>query len=267
MSILFNDIESCRQWIQVDTSWKDVDVQYNHLRDIAAYTIFALNRNLDPILHKGLPSKIIVCNDPNAGSPLVYGGVDYGSTAVIRLSIQGNFWSQIIFQFAHELGHVFARSWGKHWDNTLKHMWLEESYCGALSILALERAAGVWYEFSVCNHRAYYSSIQIYKENEIKSWHGLKNFNYAEMQQWFLSNKNNIEQGTSLNDHNKPFAYRLYKLMASNPESWRDIISINHKHRKRAISIQDHLDAWSRECQDIGTPGILPSFSKKALLG
>lgn len=62
-------------------------------------------------------------------------------TAWIVVDIETRAWSQLAYQFGHELGHVMCNSWMWKVETTPPCRWLEECLVEAFSIRGLGRLA------------------------------------------------------------------------------------------------------------------------------
>ena len=86
----------------------------------------------------GVSSKkqILICN--TVGSPMCC-ATPCENLHVIKLSAQGDFWCQWVYQFAHEYCHHLVD--GDLSGETAGLMWLEESFCHVSSMLCLDNFA------------------------------------------------------------------------------------------------------------------------------
>lgn len=101
--------------------------------------------------------KLKICNIPERSYPItcpkrmnVLQQEDY----VIYLCHQANYWCQMIYQLAHELGHFFMRCYPE--KHNLK--WLSECLCEMSSIVFLHRSIAFFKYFSP----SYVNSVQGY---------------------------------------------------------------------------------------------------------
>ncbi len=76
----------------------------------------------------------------------------------IYLSVHDTYWSQYVYQFAHELCHVLTRfdRFKGH-----KHKWFEETLCELASLFALHRLAERWVEAPRTQSTRHRSSLRI----------------------------------------------------------------------------------------------------------
>jgi len=72
-----------------------------------------------------------------SGPPAVWLHPDGSNTAWIVVDIGDRDWSQLSYQFGHELGHVSANSWQPHAKPTSPCQWIEEAMVEAFSLRGL----------------------------------------------------------------------------------------------------------------------------------
>ena len=86
--------------------------------------------------------------------------------AWIIVDIGERAWSQLAYQFGHELGHVLANSWQPHAKPTSPCQWLEEAMVEAFSLRGLGRLAESWKQNPPFpDDHAFGNSITEYREN------------------------------------------------------------------------------------------------------
>ena len=115
------------------------------------------------------PSGIRV-EDRMSGPPNIWLHNHPRRIAWIVVDIRGNFWSQLAYQFGHELGHVLANSWGPDSKPRPPCQWLEEDLVEAFSLRGLGKLADSWEERPVFNDAPYANAIRQYRRDEIKNY-------------------------------------------------------------------------------------------------
>jgi hypothetical protein len=90
------------------------------------------------------PDPISVMVEPAACEkdvPMTFPWANERGEVVVRLSVRDRYWAQLAFQFSHELCHVLANPSTWSYD---RFAWIEEAFCEAASIFALQGMATSW---------------------------------------------------------------------------------------------------------------------------
>ena len=105
----------------------------------------------------------ILC-DRGAATPML---ILNRTPIAIRLNVHSTvYWCQVLFQWSHELGHFFTRQHKPRSRLTQMIAWFEETFCEALSNLALEYAADHWSECDLTSQNPdYAAAIRTYLSN------------------------------------------------------------------------------------------------------
>jgi hypothetical protein len=116
------------------------------------------------------PTSLRVDEHPS-GSPAVWLHPDGSSMAWIIVDIGERAWSQLAYQFGHELGHVMANSWQPHARPTSPCQWLEEAMVEAFSLRGLGRLAESWRQDPpFAGDNAFGDAIADYRQNVIAGY-------------------------------------------------------------------------------------------------
>jgi hypothetical protein len=83
------------------------------------------------------PTRLRV-DEHTSGPPAVWLHPDGSTMAWIIVDIGERAWSQLAYQFGHELGHVLASSWQPHAKPKPPCQWLEEAMVEAFSLRGLD---------------------------------------------------------------------------------------------------------------------------------
>jgi hypothetical protein len=89
------------------------------------------------------PTRLRV-DEHTSGLPAVWLHPDGSTMAWIIVDISERAWTQLAYQFGHELGHVMANSWQPHAKPKPPCQWLEGAMVEAFSIRGLGRLAESW---------------------------------------------------------------------------------------------------------------------------
>ncbi|MDO4558898.1 MAG: hypothetical protein Q4C47_08030 [Planctomycetia bacterium] len=107
--------------------------------------------------------------DPDEPTPML---ITNRTPIAIRLNVRSTaFWCQVIYQLSHELGHFFVRQRKPIPDRTRILRWFEETFCEAMSDVALEYAAEHWSECDLAGlNPGYATSIREYQTRLLNAY-------------------------------------------------------------------------------------------------
>src|SRR5208282_6725114 len=119
------------------------------------------------------PTRLRV-DEHTSGSPAVWLHPDGSSMAWIIVDVGERAWSQLAYQFGHELGHVLANSWQPHAKPKPPSQWLEEAMVEAFSLRGLGRLAESWKQNPpFAGDNAFGNAIAQYRQNIVKNYTAL----------------------------------------------------------------------------------------------
>jgi hypothetical protein len=130
-----------------------------------------------------------------SGSPAIWLHSDPVDVAWIIVDIGQQDWSQLAYQFGHELGHVMANSWQRDDKPGPPCQWLEEAMVEAFSIRGLASLAARWKQDpSFPNENPFGDAIAANGQNILQGYgrlgqdQGVENF-----AAWFAGHRAEIE--------------------------------------------------------------------------
>lgn len=172
---------------------------------------------------------------------------------VIELTVRGNLWARLAYQFAHEFCHVLANveTW-PGWDH---FAWLEEALCEAGSLFALRSMASGWVlDPPHENWRDYSSSLDAYVTAHM-----------AETQrslppeisfvQWLAGRLPVLQADARRHEEDRTI---IAKELLGIFESWRTLRYLHTWPRTNIASLGDFFAQWPGEapaCGGVDRPG------------
>jgi hypothetical protein len=172
---------------------------WGHMLPHSADQVVELTRHscLDGVrlLSDRQPTRLRV-DEHTSGSPAVWLHPDGSTTAWIIVDTGQQAWSQLAYQFGHELGHVMANSWQPHAKPAVPCQWLEEAVVEAFSLRGLGRLAQNWQQNPpFAGDNAYGEAIAGYRENIVQSYGKLAAEQGAigDVGAWFAGHREEIE--------------------------------------------------------------------------
>jgi hypothetical protein len=178
-------------------------------------------------------------------------------------------WSQLAYQFGHELGHVFANSWQPRARPGGPTQWLEEALVESFSIRGLGKLARSWAQDPpFANDNAYGEAIQSYREDIVRRYQQLavSQGGIEDMAAWYARNRTGIEAGGGLNDYAKAMAGVLTAAYEAAPESVEAIGALNRWPGRATLPLKDYLRAWEASCVELGASPTLAHLVMRAIL-
>ncbi len=110
-------------------------------------------------------------DDQASGPPHLWLHAENPTTAWIVVDIGTRAWSQLAYQFGHELGHVMCNSWMWKVETPPPSRWLEECLAEAFSIRGLGRLADAWeHNPPFPNDAKYGRSLRDYRRDLIEKY-------------------------------------------------------------------------------------------------
>lgn len=203
-----------------------------------------------------------------SGSPAVWLHEDSPQTAVIIVSSGERDWSQLAYQFGHELGHVVANSWLPDSVPKPPSHWLEEALVEAFSLCGLERLAASWAKDPPFpNDNAFGEAITKYQSSIIRTHLQSKGdpINQECWAPWFRKNHRECETNPNLNDHAKFFSVSLVEYFSTRPKAISALCALNRWPDRSALPFPDYLEKWRQSCRDLGVSAMLPEDLIKTL--
>lgn len=173
---------------------------------------------------------------------------------VIQLSARHSRWHQFVYQFSHELCHVYSNFDGKPpaVDGKVEHrnQWFEESVCEAAALYTLKRLAAQWAEQPPAPQFAGYdatlNALAAYLVNEPH-----RRLPYgASLAGWFQGNRGLLEADPYLRDKNEVVANQLLSLLEQEPDALGAIGYLNAHTEDAGKDFADYLGAWFDACPE-----------------
>ncbi|MGH1590379.1 hypothetical protein ACRBEV_21120 [Methylobacterium phyllosphaerae] len=216
------------------------------------------------ILSDRQPSKLLVENR-SSGPPAVWLHQDDKKIAIIFVDVGERAWSQLAYQFGHELGHVVSNSWDSQSKPSAPCQWVEELVVESFSLRGLATLAATWKKIppfpgdsDYGNEISRYRNNVILQYQQLASSQGLDNSGH-----WFARNRQALEDFVGLSDYAKAAVPLLLPALMKNPMLLEDISALNLWKERTALPLNEYLDQWRLSCKRIGSAGLLPDFIQK----
>ncbi len=184
------------------------------------------DRKLDPILVEPRGGPIVLFKRGKQGEYFV------------RLNTGETYWSQYIYQFAHETCHILCR----YREGDESNKWFEESLCELASLFVLRQMADRWEKQPLFAHwKGYEKSMRTYAEDRMKL--GLLPANKT-LAQWRREHAEALTKNATDRDRNQVVAVALLPLFEKTPEHWEAVWHLNEGDVRKVRTFEEHLLNW-----------------------
>jgi hypothetical protein len=187
-----------------------------------------------------------------AGSnPMVLFDKGANGEYVVQLSARDGRWYQFVYQFGHELCHIYSNYDNKEASGgrVVNHnQWFEESLCEAAALYTLRKMASNW-EFAPPSTEwgAYAPTFRQYADLLLSQAHRRLPQN-GMLPAWFRENHPAMAANPYLRDKDEVVSNLLLPLFEQNPEDWIAISYLNADKGDATLDFMDYLEAWCMAC-------------------
>jgi hypothetical protein len=203
-----------------------------------------------------------------SGSPAVWLHPEGNGTAWIIVDVGERAWSQLAYQFGHELGHVLANSWQPHAKPAAPCQWLEEAMVEAFSLRGLGNLARNWQQTPpFAGDNAYGDAILEYRQGIVERYGKLAAEQGAirDLSAWFDRHRNEIEAGGGLNPFAQAASLIILAQCEGTPGCVEAVGTLNRWPGRTGVPIAEYFDAWEASCVELQASPALPAYLRQAL--
>jgi len=203
--------------------------------------------------------------DHRSGPPHIWLQEENLDMAWIVVDIAARSWSQLAYQFGHELGHVLCNSWVPQSRPKPPSHWLEESMVEAFSIRGLGLLADSWQREPPFPHDvAYAEALRKYRQNLIEKYRrDSQEEPVRDLAGWFRASRLMLEQSPGVGIWDGPAIVAIAEELEHDPRCIADMCAVNRWPARSAVPIEKYLFLWERSCSDLKAPGVLPERIKE----
>lgn len=202
-----------------------------------------------------------------SGRPHIWLHDDQPQTAWIVVDIAPLHWSQLAYQFGHELGHVLCNSWIQDADLKPPSRWLEEAMAEAFSIRGLHLLADSW-QLSppFPNNSTYAESLRKYREDLIGKYRSAtEGHPTIDIADWFHKNRSTLDDAHGVGPSEGPAIDAISALLDNDADCVSDMGAVNRWPARSAVPIEVYLQLWQQSCAELRSPGVLPARLRQLL--
>lgn len=202
--------------------------------------------------------RMLRVDDQRSGPPHIWLHEENPDTAWIVVHIGTRAWSQLAYQFGHELGHVLCNSWAAQLEPPSR--WLEEAMVEAFSIRGLGILAADWTrEPPFPDDSGYGAAIRQYRDDLLGKYRDAAGgAPVADLPAWFRANRDALDGAHGLGMIEGPGVAAIAGEFERDPGCVEDLGAVNRWPQRSAVLIEEYLRLWRVSCAEIKTAGRLP---------
>jgi hypothetical protein len=190
------------------------------------------------------PLPIIV--SPSRQGPLVMYQKGPSNEYQILLAAKDDHWAEYVYEFSHELFHIFAGYDLRPPTRIAKNQWFEEMLCETASLYMLKRYTAMWDTLAPRPEwQGYTPEIQRFTNRAFSEKHRRLPQN-VKFEEWFRANGPSLETKPYLREKNELVAMRFLPLLEQTPD-WRAFEFLNVGSREGDSTFYDYLARWYRK--------------------
>jgi hypothetical protein len=213
------------------------------------------------------PTRLRV-DEHRSGPPAVWLHPDGSTTAWIVVDTAQQAWSQLAYQFGHELGHVMANSWQPHAKPAAPCQWLEEAIVEAFSLRGLGRLAENWKQNPpFAGDNAYGAAIAEYRQDIVQRYGKLaaEQGTIGDTAAWFAGRREEIEGPGGLHDFAQAASVIVLAEYERTPDCVEAVGALNRWPGRSAVPIAEYLHDWEVSCVELQASPALPIHLREIL--
>ena len=213
------------------------------------------------------PTRLRV-DEHGSGPPAIWLHPDGSTMAWIIVDAGERAWTQLAYQFGHELGHVLANSWQPHAKPALPCQWLEEAAVEAFSLRGLGLLAERWKrEPPFANDNAYGDAIAAYRQSIVEAYHALaaEQGGLNDPAAWFATNRAGLETEGGLLPHARAAVLLLLTEYERSPASVESLGAMNRWPGRSGVPLEEYLRLWGESCEELQASSELPTRLREIL--
>lgn len=169
----------------------------------------------------------------------------------VQLSARDGRWYQFVYQFSHELCHIYSNYDNKPriGEQVVSHnQWFEESVCEAAALHTLRKLAATWEKDPAAGEWAAYApTLRQYADLLLGEAHRRLPAGRS-LPAWFRENHPALQANPYLRQQDEVVSNVLLPLFEANPDNWGAIAYLNADKGDAALNFDEYLEAWCLAC-------------------
>jgi hypothetical protein len=201
-----------------------------------------------------------------SGPPHIWLHSDNPTTAWIVVDVAPCAWSQLAYQFGHELGHVMCNSWMWNVETPPPSRWIEECLAEAFTIRGLGRLAYAWEQNPpFAGDVKYGQPLREYRRELIEKYQKAGGTEpVRDLAAWFRSNRTHLDRAPGIGVCAGPAIVAVLSEMEADKGCVEDLGALNRWPERSRVPLEVYLRLWQASCAEIKSPGLLPARLQEA---
>jgi hypothetical protein len=170
---------------------------------------------------------------------------------VVKLSARDGRWFQFVYQFAHELCHIYSnfdRKRSADGQIETANQWFEESICEAAALYTLRSLARQWSAAEAGSLQARHAAdLRAYADYFLGESHRQLPPGVS-LADWFRAHHADLASNPYHRQRNELVAKALLPYFEQNPDSWEAIAFLNTDSAHAAMVFEAYLEHWLQAC-------------------
>ena len=205
-----------------------------------------------------------------SGPPAVWLHFDGTPIAWVIVDVGTRDWSQLAYQFGHELGHVLANSWGPDAKPANPCQWLEEALVELFSIRGLGLLADSWErDPPFTGDAAFGGAIRRYRDDLLTKYRAFAADFGADrgLPAWFQARRGALETDGGVTGPAREAVFTMVAELRDDPAAVEALGALNRWPGRTGVPMEDYLRRWRQSCAELGASELLPTRMRALLLG
>ncbi len=170
---------------------------------------------------------------------------------IIHLNVRSTYWSQYVYQFAHELMHVRCG----FRNDAPENKWLEETFCEIASLHALQTLSVTWEKHAPLPHlKNYRHHLSDYAQKIIAS---REKVDLEKLPLFYAQHRTQLRADSTLRPLNGAMAATLLPLFKNEPKNFLALATLNKTPAKKDLSLAECFTKWAQDSPPNHRPFIL----------
>ena len=229
--LFFLFLSTCFASAQIRIDTESFDVSEKNVRAILESVVLALPDTKLPPLY--------VTNSKEG--PLTLFDRSPRGEVIIHLNVRSSYWSQYVYQFAHELMHVRAG----FRNDARENKWLEETLCELASLHVLRTLSVTWENDAPLPHfKGFRHHLKDYAQKIIAS---REKIDLEKLPLYYSEHRAQLRTDSARRELNGAMAVVLLPLFKKDPKHFLALSTLNKTPAKKDLSLGEFFLKWERD--------------------
>ena len=194
----------------------------------------------------------IIVQHSNSG-PIVLHRKGPNGEHIVRLDVEGTYWCQFAYQFAHEFCHILTNY---HQTESKKNNWFLESLCEMASRFAIRGMAETWKTAPPYPHWKSFSAALTNYADTLRLKPDQQLAPGQTLAQWYRANAAALRANATDRAKNKVVANSVLPILQATPKTWQAFSHLNLLKPDKADTFDAFLSDWLARTPNQHKPAV-----------